>query len=557
MSHTCESSVLFKILPVRIYGNNERMIDTFAFLDDGSSLTLIEESLATKLDLNGTREVLQMQWTKGITREENSLRTSLLIGNPSEKQCHRLKNVYTMDGLELPSQTVDVQLLTRRYPHLKGLPLTDYKHAKPQILIGLQHTRLLVSTDTHQAGESDPVATKTHLGWVVFGNSAPPVSFVALNTPRAFSLNVQTDCTPTGDKELHSAVTMYFLNEGFGVTHTMKLSIGREDEQALCTMERSLKNVSDRHKIGLLWKDDHISSRKGLLNTDNRLKNFKERLIDEPWPRVWYNLHFIVFNQNKLPPQPRSVISNLRKGPGNVTPLLGGLLKLRERAVAMNADIRQTFLQAKISPEDQQCLYRNCDTSKPPTVFIMQSKMSGPTSLPPCAQFIKNRQAQGYKKVFPEATEAISNEMYVDGFFNSYDSAGAAVELSNEAIAICRTRDEAEEASRHVLSIQRYESKSTLPTIDELWSRFQASSMSWIGVIARMLRGKYRIRSKEHSQEINRSSKWFDTKAAVKPDDGVTVTDPSETSKFTMETTESSVHLMSNSLTARPRKTFL
>ena len=55
-------STLFRILPVKLHGNNIT-IETFAFLDDGSSLSLIEERIAHQLQLKGQNAPLRLDWT--------------------------------------------------------------------------------------------------------------------------------------------------------------------------------------------------------------------------------------------------------------------------------------------------------------------------------------------------------------------------------------------------------------------------------------------------------------------------------------------------------------
>lgn len=54
------SSTLFRILPVTLFGTNGE-VDTFAFLDDGSSVTLVERSIAEALGVNGEIETLHIE----------------------------------------------------------------------------------------------------------------------------------------------------------------------------------------------------------------------------------------------------------------------------------------------------------------------------------------------------------------------------------------------------------------------------------------------------------------------------------------------------------------
>lgn len=77
------STILFRIVPVKLFNRSEE-INTFAFLDDGSSLTMIEESAAAELQLEGAPETLCLKWTADQVREEkDSRRVSLEIAGSS------------------------------------------------------------------------------------------------------------------------------------------------------------------------------------------------------------------------------------------------------------------------------------------------------------------------------------------------------------------------------------------------------------------------------------------------------------------------------------------
>lgn len=56
--HHVLPTVLFRYLPVLIEGSNGKSVHTFAFLDDGSSSTLMEEGIANKLGVDGPSDPL-------------------------------------------------------------------------------------------------------------------------------------------------------------------------------------------------------------------------------------------------------------------------------------------------------------------------------------------------------------------------------------------------------------------------------------------------------------------------------------------------------------------
>lgn len=477
----CENSVLFKILPVRIQ-NDQSYIDTYAFLDDGSSLTLVDKTIYDKLALQGEHEQLHLQWTKGITRTEDAYRTSVTISGHKGQGQHVLTNVYAVEHLDLPVQTVDAKHLKARYAHLRGIPIPDFQNGKPQILIGLQHSKFLLGTNNHTAGEDDPIASKTQLGWTVFGNAAHSLGVVALTNHKRTGVQLSIREATKGDDELHQLVKQYFTTENFGVSPTKRDLISAENERALAIMNRTMRKVDDRYEIGLLWKTDNIHlpdsypmAMNRLINLERSLKKRPELLewknkhveellqkgyarkateeeLNKPWSRVWYSPTFVVVNPNKLPPKPRDVAdvaakvqgqslnSNLLKGPDNMAPLLQGLFRFRENAIAVNADVKEMFHQIGITEEDQQCqrfLYRNCDDTQPPTVYVMQRMMFGPTRSPSCAQFVKNKHAALYEKDKPEASAALINFTYVDDYFNSHPTIEEALRVTKDAFTIC------------------------------------------------------------------------------------------------------------------------
>lgn len=131
--------VLFRIV---LYGKYKK-IETFAFLDDGSSVTLMDESIAEELDLNGTPDELCLQWTSNVNRlERNSKRVCLEISSKiSGSPKYQLRNVRTVNKLNLPVQSFTADQKAN-YGYLCDIPIELYDNAKPRIMIGLEHWRL-------------------------------------------------------------------------------------------------------------------------------------------------------------------------------------------------------------------------------------------------------------------------------------------------------------------------------------------------------------------------------------------------------------------------------
>ncbi|XP_055910446.1 uncharacterized protein LOC129944807 [Eupeodes corollae] len=477
-----KAPVMFKVVPVRLFGNNNKSLDTFAFLDDGSSITMVEKDVFDLLDLRGEPEQLTLQWTKGVSRTEDSLRTNLHVSGINKRKRHLLRDIYSVKNLELPHQSVDVAALKQKFLHLRDLPLPNLNDARPKILLGLDQAKLLVGSRQRSGKDDEPHAMKTLLGWTVFGTTKMESSVSCIGPSRIASISYFHGISKQ-DEELHDIVKRHFSTEEFGVRPPSGNFVSQLDARALEVMKRTLRYVDDHYEIGLLWSSDDVKLPDSYPMAEKRLISFEKSLLKRPellkWmnqyikdllskgyarivsdeelcqehPRVWYTPTFVVVNQNKHPPKPRvvadvaakvngvSLNSHLLKGPDNLVPLHAGLFKFRERKVAVNADVREMFHRIKICEADQHCqrfLWRDGDVSRRPAVYIMQVMMFGPSCSPTSAQFVKNHHANLYKQQCPKAVDGLVNRTYVDDYFNSHDTVEEAVAVSKDAIEICK-----------------------------------------------------------------------------------------------------------------------
>lgn len=68
--HATKKATLFRILPVTLTWKG-KSVETFAFLDDGSDMTLVEKSIAERLGIDdGEPLPLCLTWTSNVTRQE-------------------------------------------------------------------------------------------------------------------------------------------------------------------------------------------------------------------------------------------------------------------------------------------------------------------------------------------------------------------------------------------------------------------------------------------------------------------------------------------------------
>ncbi|XP_058827116.1 uncharacterized protein LOC131687095 [Topomyia yanbarensis] len=459
-------SSLFRIVPVTLRGKN-RILKTFAFLDDGSSITLVENSIAEQLGAKGESDALCLTWTANVKRiEEDSKRIDITISGSQVSRLYTISNARTVQNLDLPIQSLQYSELAIQYPHLQGLPIEDYVNVTPRILIGIDNAHLAVPLKTREGKLGDPIATKTRLGWSVHGSTKRS----AMNN---YSLHM-CECSEDTSK-LHELVKQYFSVESLGIS-LQEAPDSKDNQRALSILQNTTKRIGTRYETGLLWKYDHIELPDSFGMAFKRLQCLERRMkadpvigdsvirqiseyqrkgyihlatseeLDDADPRrIWYLPLGVTVNPKK-PGKIRifcdaaatvdgiSLNSFLLKGPDLLVSLPAVLSGFRERKVAICADIQEMFHQIAMKKEDrhaQRILWRN-DPSEPPQVFLMDVATFGSTSSPCSAQYVKNANAREHADKYPRAAEAIERKHYVDDYLDSVDSVSEAVKRAEE-----------------------------------------------------------------------------------------------------------------------------
>ncbi|XP_044572122.1 uncharacterized protein LOC123257370 [Drosophila ananassae] len=387
-------------------------VDTYALLDEGSSVTHIDDELIRNLNLKVESRQLNVQWFGGKSAKEHTKVVNLQISAAGKPKRHELKNVYGVANLNLPMQSLrwdDVQAVKAN----ARLPVKPYNNA------------------SHRT------------------------------------------CPVPQDYLLEKMVSDYFEIENFGVKPAQPVAAGGVelapsvthggDARAMRILEETTKRVGRRYETGLLWRDDEVSlpeSYKRLVNIEKKMrrdvdfaraykgliddyvkKGYARRLKPQEVQRfqegkLWYLPHFGVEIPNK-PEKNRLVFdaaakvnsvslnSALLKGPQRYKPLPAVLFHFREGTVGVCADIKEMFHQVLMQPQDtgsQRFLWRNGDDQREPDVYEMQVMTFGAACSPCSADYVKTVNASQYSSTNPRAALAIKEYHYVDDYVDSFTS---------------------------------------------------------------------------------------------------------------------------------------
>ncbi|XP_054277733.1 uncharacterized protein LOC128996429 [Macrosteles quadrilineatus] len=433
-------------------------IDTYALLDDGSTVSLLDSATADKLGVNGSFEPLTTCWSNATQHfDPTSMTGKVKIKGLYEDEVFTLNNVRTQSPLDLPKQMVDTVKLKKKWSHLRsiGQPLPS-GNLKPTILIGQDNCDLILARKIIEGPPNSPVLSWSRLGWTLHGKCHEHIGRV----------DSQFTLTSFESEKLHDIIKDSFEIENYGVSLVEDDNVKSvEDETALKILEDTTKKVGDRYESGLLWKSEDFKYPPSYENALKRLKGIERKMArDENFhnkykakitdyeekgyirklrddeatvinDRTYYLPHFGAINPNK-PDKLRLVFDaaakangvsfndGLLSGPDLLNPLPAVLLKFRLRKFAIAGDIQEMFHQVRIRKEDvdsQRFLWRE-DPNNEPDTYIMEAMIFGSTCSPSTALYVVNSNAKRFLQIYPEASKAILCSEYMDDLLDSTDT---------------------------------------------------------------------------------------------------------------------------------------
>ena len=394
-------------------------------------------------------------------------KVNLLVKN--ETTSFPITGALIINNLQLPAQRLSKEIA--EYCQIKTGIMVESYDTIPDLLIGQDNCDLIITREFHVIIEKTLLISRCSLGWAIHGNLNFKLDMGYVNLIRE---SVRSK-PKSYDESLERLVKAYLDFNAPEVKY--KKYCKSEDARALKILESTSRFCGEFWEVGLPWKDDNtylpdsrpvalrrLQQVEKKLDRDIEYANlyYKEmnRLIELGYAkkvkrekngtRVWYLPHFGVKNVNK-PGKLRLVFDAAAKtagksfndllltGPDLLKSLLGVLMRHREFYYAVKGDYKDMYLVIKIRKEDQDAqrfLYRGSDRSRPPDEFIIERVFFGGNAAPTTAMFIKNANAERYRKVYPDTVKSIHNNCYVDDYLESCVSIEEVRERVEQVIEI-------------------------------------------------------------------------------------------------------------------------
>ncbi|XP_055523173.1 uncharacterized protein LOC129717329 [Wyeomyia smithii] len=435
----------------------------------------MEQAIADELGVDSRAHSLCIHWTSGINKKiETTVVDRLSISQTGSGRKFQLSEIYTVDNLGLPEQSLDFEQLAKKFQHLRHLPVTSFQRVVPGLLIGLSNSHLLTTTKLREENEDEPIAAKTRIGWVICGR--------VRGGENNFLHRQMHICADSTERDLHDYVQEFFSIESLGVA--VAPNVERADDQRARRIleETTARTENGRFETGLIWAQDDINFPDSKPMAERRWRCLEKRLEKDPQlydsvrqqvadfeskgyihvvtekemaefdpRRIWYLPLGVVQNPNK-PGRIRviwdaaakvngvSLNTMLLKGPDLLTPQLHVTFMFREREVAFSGDIQEMFLQLGVRKSDQSALlfvFRK-SSGKPLITIACNVAIFGTTCSPAQSQYVKNLNATENEREFPKAAAAIKEKHYVDDYLDSVDTEEEALKLALEVAEVHR-----------------------------------------------------------------------------------------------------------------------
>ena len=469
-SNRVNTQSLLQTVTATMTSYNGQEIPVKVLLDLGSERTFIRKQIADSVGLSGPTEVLSVTTLGGNTSETKRMKRVKFGLQAKNLDSHKTAPIeveaLTINKVCHKLRPVDIDI--SKYPHLKDIRLADsYPRGLTEIdiLVGMDFYYSIVDGKCQKGLEPDmPVAVSTKLGWILCG----PIQN-NINHPTTVMLST------VSVNEVTFSLKHFWELEHMGIKDDRHAKWSSEEEFAVQQFNKNLMFDGERYEVALPWRKDHPEltnnykqALKRLQSVENQLRKSEEKaslysqainqyvqdgyaeevevINDNKEPkRVRYLPHHAVYREDKSSTKTRIVFDGschdgnevslndcVLPGPALQPNLVSVLLRFRTRPIGLMADVQKMFLQIKLAKEDQDVhryLWRDMKSDLAPRIFKMTRLTFGINSSPFLAIGTAQHHAKESRETFPEASEAIENDMYVDDVLTGAENESNALIL--------------------------------------------------------------------------------------------------------------------------------
>ena len=453
------------------------MVQTYAFLDPGSSVSFCSEDIRQRLGLHGRKAQITLDTMGTPHRMTTHILNGLEVYDLQGTNKVDLPSVYTKDVIPLSKCHIPTKDDVKEWPHLKDVYLPQIE-AGIGLLIGNSVADVYTPLEVVTGPRGTPYAARTAIGWIVWSvvRGRVPDSMVA-----SFPVH-RAEVTAVEDlQKLDQLIDHDFPEK----TTEEKTEPSCQDRRFMKIVSNSIRQGPDGHyevelpfkKDGIYLPDNKYMALQRMESLKRRMKrdphqfqkhytSFMKEMIEKGYAepvlegvaeqegRVWYIPHHGVYHPRK-PGKIRvvydcaakssgvSLNDVLLQGPDLTNSLIGVLLRFRQEPTVVMADIEKMFYQVKVPEEDRDFLrffwWADGDVNSDLRQYRMTVHLFGASSSPTCANYALRQTAlDRAHKYSQETVQSVLKNFYVDDGLKSVEGPEKAVTLVRELRDLCQ-----------------------------------------------------------------------------------------------------------------------
>nr|XP_057925588.1 uncharacterized protein LOC131127575 isoform X1 [Doryrhamphus excisus]XP_057925589.1 uncharacterized protein LOC131127575 isoform X1 [Doryrhamphus excisus] len=473
----CEDDSVFSIVAVKVKSQkNNQTVQTYAFLDPGSSGTFCTDTLARKLNLRGKKASILLR-TMGQRKIVNAqILSGLEVSGMDGNDFIELPDVLTQRTMPVSAVNIPRQEDVDQWSYLKGVKLHDID-ADVELLIGTDAPKVMEPWELINSQDEGPYAVRTRIGWAING----PLRGGSDGRGKSVCPTVTTNRISVD--HLQEMLVKQYNHDFNEKSSEEKIEMSREDIKFMDLMNNTANLIEDHYCIDLPFRQENpmmpnnrcvaeqrLQSLKRKFNKNGHFKEeyvaflndminkgYAERVPDDQMRQsdgtLWYIPHHGVHHSRKgklrvvfdcgAVYKGTSLNSQLLQGPDLTSSLIGVLLRFRQEPVAVMADIQAMFHQVRVSVKHVDFLrflwWPQGDTAQSPVEHRMKVHLFGAVSSPSCANYALRRTADDNAQHFSsDVVNTVKCNFYVDDCLKSMASEEEAVQMVKDLTALCQ-----------------------------------------------------------------------------------------------------------------------
>nr|XP_054593643.1 uncharacterized protein LOC129160669 [Nothobranchius furzeri] len=465
---------ILPIVPVKVKSlKGATIVETYAFLDPGSTDTFCTENLLHLLNMQGQKTQIHLRTMGQSKIIKSSVVKGLEISDFSGEHFYTLPTAFTQKTMPVSIDNLISEEELAKWSYLKGLKFPKV-HAGVDLLIGTNASKLIEPWEVINSQGEGPYAIRSLLGWVVNGS--------AKDVYRGTSQYPLVQVNRTSVYKLEQLLISQYNHDFVEESCIEQEEMSREKKRFLDIMKCSAQVERSQYKLPLPFKKENIHMTNNINVALQRLLGLKRKLkanksfhadytsfmaetivnghaekvpqnqLQPIAGRVWYIPHHAVYHPQKqklrivfdcgAEYKGISLNNQLLQGPNLTSSLVGVLVRFRQEPVALMADIKAMFHQVKAAEEHTDFLrylwWPDCDLEQIPEEYRMTVHLFGAVSSPSCACYALRRTAEDNETNYaPDVVESVHRNFYMDDLLKSVPTEQDAVTMAKDLTSIC------------------------------------------------------------------------------------------------------------------------